>query len=702
MFVAGKKRKLGSSASASAPKAGSRGPATTANSNSTMHPHIDQSDSSEAAREVNRLYLFGLENIRSKQYRNALDYCNRSIAVAKNSGIRNSSIFETRSLALYKLGEYQRAMDDAKEAVRINPQSAAGYANMANIMAATDKYKEALEIVERALKVLDQREASGYRHVEVLCESLKKKLDPKYVPKSTGEMDPVICLPLDINVLVFGRLDIRTLMECRAVCKKWRVFMDATPVLWSRPCFLSPSVVDILVGQLPAYTKLQKVVRQTTALRGRRVPNGILRLVFEFSQNTLRYLVIPEQVTPNQHTLDALFTHKRPLVEQLSVYRGAELSPATFNRILAWCLQDNLTVANFPYNKLITGKHLAAIARLASNLKTLDISGCEQIRMKQVFRAWSTQLTDAQDTTQLENLHISDHPEIPEFLAYSAKHRHFLNLRILHMAIRAPQVFAKMNGLGPLREYFERIPIEQSLFPNLRELNIDGIWAPVASAHRFESEFLKRMVVRTQIISQGLTSISVLDAGSAQPPLLLLVLHRCISTLRTLYLTRANGLDSDVLIALVTNLGADLASMPLQLVSLDLSNCAGASAHALSMLISRCPNLVYVNLTQTATDNQVLRHLTQFVDLPYGDGGGGLEVVVLDTTDVTGAAVRDFAAACARRFGRMRVENKGLRCRWKLRILDLDNCVNVGSDAVTMVRDLLSAMDTRVSAAVSG
>ncbi|KAJ1719854.1 hypothetical protein LPJ53_005448 [Coemansia erecta] len=680
MFVAGKKRKLGS-----------LGVSTSATASATTDT-AGSAESSEAS-AVDRWYALGTENFRSKQYRNALDYYNRSVAAAKKDGIRDAKVYEARALTLYRLKEYSRAMDDAKDAIRINPHSAIAYSHMANVMAATGKPQEALEIVDRGLLTIDPQ-VPGYKHMQAMRESLMKKLDPSYVPQECTDSDPVARLPTDICVVAFSLLDTRSLVACRSVCRRWLALIDSNPVLWSRPCFSTSNPVSELAQQLPAYSKFGRMLR----LLGDsdRVPDSALCTVLKFSREALKALVIPDAAEPSLRTLNVLFAYKRPLLENINIGRGAKLNAPVFGRVLSHCLAANVSAIHVPYSALVTDSHIATIARSVPQLRSLDISGCAGVRIRQLFRAWNATLTDSHRVTCLERLYLCDHPGIPEFLVYSCKHRHFSNLRVLHLAIRDQNVYARISSIAPLMRYFEQIDAVGVPFPSLCELNIDGIWDATTSVNRFESQHTSSLVLQSHLINVGLRRLSALNASAVGSIPLLASLQRCISTLEQFHLTRASGLSPDIMQVLAQDTAHMLLSEPLRLTSLDLSGCVGATAHSLSMVVRRCPGLVHVNLSQTAADNSVLSCLTEFVNLPDSKG---LQVVILDTTDITGAAARDFAAACERRFRRLRREGYGaLKSGWRLRLFDMDNCTGIGSDAVAVVRDLLSAMGTRVSA----
>ncbi|KAJ2825269.1 hypothetical protein GGI24_003205, partial [Coemansia furcata] len=56
--------------------------------------------------EIDRWYVLGRENFRERQYRNALDYYNRAVALAANEGVRDAKLYEARAHTLYKLREF--------------------------------------------------------------------------------------------------------------------------------------------------------------------------------------------------------------------------------------------------------------------------------------------------------------------------------------------------------------------------------------------------------------------------------------------------------------------------------------------------------------------------------------------------------------------------------------------------------------------
>ncbi|KAJ2809880.1 hypothetical protein FBU31_008105, partial [Coemansia sp. 'formosensis'] len=301
---------------------------------------------------------------------------------------------------------------------------------------------------------------------------------------------------------------------------------------------------------------------------------------------------------------------------------------------------------------------------LGHKLRALDISGCIRVSAKHLFMAFGSVLVGAHATTRIEELIINDHPGIAEFLVYSSKHPLFAKLQVLHTAIRDQAVFSKFKKLGPLLAYFQRIQITQAPFPDLRELNIDGVWDTTISTHRFESTQLSSIMWRCRLFSCNLRRFSALDSSSVSHAQMQNFFQHNLSSLQQLHLTRATNLNALVLAM----------AEPLPLVSLDLSGCVGVTAQGLLALIACCRSLTHVNLSQTAAENSVLSKLTEIVNHP---DTSGIEVLVLDATDVTGAAVRDFATACTARYRRQRNSQHAERL-WRLQLLDVDNCASVG------------------------
>ncbi|KAJ2299542.1 hypothetical protein IWW55_004158, partial [Coemansia sp. RSA 2706] len=429
--------------------------------------------------EISKWYLLGVENARERQYRVALDYYNRAIALALNEGIKGARLYESRAHTLHKLGEVKRAMDDAKEAIVIDANSTAGFIRMALILADTGKPKDALDVLNRGLKTVDPQ-TSGYAQMNVQRMSVERLLDPSYVPQLDSRSDPIRRLPEDISVLILRRLDTRMLLTCRVVSRAWMALIDSTPVMWSRPCYTSRNAVQDLANQLPAYAKLRRQLSKQTT----RISERTLRLVLERSRGSLALLCLPDGAVATSATIDALLAHRRPCLESVHIGRTAAIDDNLINRVLNWGLSPQIAEIRLPYRTCIGNDAIGVIAGSVPGLRVLDISGCVNVRIKHLFKAWNAVQSDAQSPSALEELYLNDHPGIPELLVYSTKHRHFGNLKVLHISIRDQNVLSMYTGLGPLINYLQRIQNAQIPFPNLMELNIDGIWDATIASRR--------------------------------------------------------------------------------------------------------------------------------------------------------------------------------------------------------------------------
>ncbi|KAJ2782164.1 hypothetical protein H4R18_002429 [Coemansia javaensis] len=660
MFVAGRKRKASTAAAAAAaaaaaPRAG-------------------------AAPEATRLYRLGVRNAQERQFRNAVAYYDRAVALAAQDGAADTRVFEARAQALLRLGEVRRAIDDGRQAVRIAGGSAGAYSCLAAALVAAGRAQDALDVVDRGLRAAAR--GDGYAYLETQRMSIRRALDPAYVPPPNTRSDPLARLPLDVAEPVLRRLDVRTLLACRAVARHWLALVDSTPTVWARPSYLEPGAADVLAQQLPGCAKLRRL-----APARRRVPEKAVQLALARARGALAAAHVPEGTAMTAATLAALLACPRPRLAAIDIGRGAGLDAPVLARLLAWGLEPRLAELRLPYCRHLGDGAMAAIAARCPVLRVLDISGCAAVRVRNMFRAWSPALPDARGSTMLERLYINDHPGIPELLVYSTKYRHFARLRVLHMAIHSRDVFAAFAGLGPLLAYFRAIPSPQVPFPDLVELNIDSTWTTSGPTPGFEPAQLAMLVSQTRLLCAGLRSLSALWAASVTAANLRLLLQDCLPTLRRLHLTHAMDLTTHLLAELVAPHPA------LPLASLDLSECLWLDGGGIAALVARCRGLVHLNLGRTKADNSVMAALTRAAD---ADDAAGLEALVLEMTSVTGAGVRDFASACAKRYCRTRARGRARR----LQLLDLDNCADVGSDAVAVVRDLLSFMGTQVLAAV--
>ncbi|KAJ2407461.1 hypothetical protein J3F80_002788 [Coemansia sp. RSA 2526] len=94
---------------------------------------------------------------------------NTAIALALNENVRNARLYEACAHALHKLGEYKRAMDDAKKAAIIDGNSMAGIMRIASILAATGKPKDALDVITKGLNTVNKQ---AFRYTQMVVQRM--------------------------------------------------------------------------------------------------------------------------------------------------------------------------------------------------------------------------------------------------------------------------------------------------------------------------------------------------------------------------------------------------------------------------------------------------------------------------------------------------------------------------------------------------
>ena len=80
----------------------------------------------------------------------AIEYLNNAIKLQQN----NASYYSKRGTAHYNLGQYQRAIEDYSEAIRLKPDYSLAYFNRGCIYVKNpDQYKQAIEDFNKAIKL---------------------------------------------------------------------------------------------------------------------------------------------------------------------------------------------------------------------------------------------------------------------------------------------------------------------------------------------------------------------------------------------------------------------------------------------------------------------------------------------------------------------------------------------------------------------
>ncbi|KAE8146734.1 hypothetical protein BDV25DRAFT_132689 [Aspergillus avenaceus] len=135
-------------------------------------------------------------------------------------------ILDNRAATYTKLAQYDRALKDAKQMIKIHKQDERGYLRCAKALLLDGKHEKALEIYAYALKTL----SSNHPRREIV-EQLHNKLRDKLTVKAC---DPFSVLPLEIATMILQYFDFKQIVAILRVSKQWDRFLSSIRDLWMR------------------------------------------------------------------------------------------------------------------------------------------------------------------------------------------------------------------------------------------------------------------------------------------------------------------------------------------------------------------------------------------------------------------------------------------------------------------------------------
>ncbi|KAB8227434.1 Leucine Rich Repeat domain protein [Aspergillus alliaceus] len=135
-------------------------------------------------------------------------------------------ILDNRAATYTKLGQYDRALKDARQMIKKDKQDERGYLRCAKSLFLDGKYDKAVEVYAYALKTLP----SSHPRRE-LVERLHNKLRDKMAAKCR---DPFSILPLEIAAMVLNHFDFKQIVAILRVSKQWNNFLSSMRYLWMR------------------------------------------------------------------------------------------------------------------------------------------------------------------------------------------------------------------------------------------------------------------------------------------------------------------------------------------------------------------------------------------------------------------------------------------------------------------------------------
>ncbi|GAA6048241.1 hypothetical protein JCM3770_006499 [Rhodotorula araucariae] len=239
------------------------------------------------------LYASGVAAFRATAFETAAELFSEAIALAP----RSAKLYDARASTYEKLGRLQDGLLDAREVVRLLPQSHKGYLRAARMLKAAGKYANAEKLLRQGLDSVPVTEEKGRTEVEAELEALTKvRLKAEHSPFSQlpfeifVEIITLAAAPLPLSRYTNAEMPrvkpprVNTLFSAMRVCRTWYQLIKATPHLWTSLC------IDGVINQKNVERKVAFFLEQAAgvsagSLAMGRKARGLTRLVITAAQD---------------------------------------------------------------------------------------------------------------------------------------------------------------------------------------------------------------------------------------------------------------------------------------------------------------------------------------------------------------------------------------------------------------------------------